>query len=276
MTEIKDCLPEHTRVHFINLRNIRLEAETAKYRSRLGEFRNQQAARGSIFSSASVMQQWKFAEELHANLATGYVEDAFETCRLYDIPLTPTICDCLIKAVDYLLDVQYEHALKASAQNFGDLKIPLPVRQEGNTKRIMPKVRAMVETARVGDAKRRASMGEGKGKIGDTYNMNITQHGGIMSASLTGNASVQQLNIGELQEMRQALAGTRAFFKKQEESVDADECVGLLASAEKAAHEGNEGKMHALLKQVPGKAWEIGKEVIPKVLLHYLKIHGMA
>jgi hypothetical protein len=200
--EIKDCLPPHVRAHFINLRNIRLEAETAKYGSRLGEFRNQQAARGSILSGASVMQQWKFAEELHANLATGYVDDAFETCRLYDIPLTPAICDCLIKAVDYLLDVQYEHALKASAQNFGDLKIPLPVRQEGNTKRIMPKVRAMVETARVEDVKRRAAMAQEKNKSGGTYNMNITQHGGVMSASQTGDASVQQLTIGELNDMR--------------------------------------------------------------------------
>jgi hypothetical protein len=276
MTEIKDCLPAHARAHFINLRNIRLESETARYQSRLAEFRNQQAARGPLLSGATVMQQWKFAEELHDNLATGYVEDAFETCRLYDIPLTQAICECIIKAVDYLLDAQYEHALKASAQGFGDLKIPLPVRQEGNMKRIIPKVRVMVEKARVEDEKRRTSMAQEKTKAGNTYNMNIMQHGGVMSASQTGNASVQQLNIGELQEIRQAIAATRAFFKKQEESVDADEYIGLLASAEKAAHEGDESKMHGVLKQVPGKAWEIGKEVIPKVLLHYLKMHGMA
>jgi hypothetical protein len=276
MTEIKDCLPPHVRKHFIDLRNIRLEAETAKYTSRLGAFRNQQAASGSILSGGSVMQQWKFAEELHENLATGYVEDAFETCRLYDIPLTQAICDCLVKAVDYLLEVQYEHALKASAQSFGDLKIPLPVRQQGNMKRIMPKVRVMVEKARVEDERTRAVMGQEKENTGDTYHMNITQHGGVMSASQTGNASVQQLNVGELNDMRQAIAETRAFFKKQEESVDTDEYIGLLASAEKAAHEGNESKMHGLLKHVPGKAWEIGKEVIPKVLLHYLEMHGMA
>jgi len=222
------------------------------------------------------MRQWKYAEELHASLATGYVEDAFETCRLYDIPLTQVICDCIIRAIDQLLDIQYEHAVKAAAQGFGDLSIPLPVRQAGNMKRIMPKVRVMVETARVEDAKRRSAMAEEKEKTGDTYSMNITQHGGVMSASQTGNASVQQLAIAELKDIGQAIAQTRAFFKKQEDSIDADEYIGLLASAEKAAHEGNEGKMLDFLKKVPGKAWEIGKAVIPQVLLHYLKMRGMA
>ena len=76
--------------------------------------------------------------------------------------------------------------------------------------------------------------------------------------------------------LRPALAELRAFFKKQEESVDADEYVGLLASAEKAAGEKDEGKMLGYLKQIPSKAWEIGKAVVPQVLLHYLKLRGMA
>jgi hypothetical protein len=45
MTEIKDCLPEGARKHFIDLRNIRLEAETGKYRERLRDLRAQIAAR---------------------------------------------------------------------------------------------------------------------------------------------------------------------------------------------------------------------------------------
>jgi len=35
MTEIKDCLPDNARKHFINLRNVRLETETNKMQQRL-------------------------------------------------------------------------------------------------------------------------------------------------------------------------------------------------------------------------------------------------
>ncbi len=52
--------------------------------------------------------------------------------------------------------------------------------------------------------------------------------------------------------------------------------VGLLARAEKAAGEKDEDKMLGCLKEIPSKAWEIGKAVVPQVLLHYLKLHGMA
>jgi hypothetical protein len=68
----------------------------------------------------------------------------------------------------------------------------------------------------------------------------------------------------------------RAFFKKQEESVDSDEYVGLLASAERAAGDKDENKMLECLRQIPNKAWEIATMVTPQVLLHYLKLHGMA
>jgi hypothetical protein len=55
----------------------------------------------------------------------------------------------------------------------------------------------------------------------------------------------------------------RAFFKKQEQSLDADQYVRLLASAEKAAGEKDEGKMLSCFKQIPTKARDIGKAVIP-------------
>jgi hypothetical protein len=107
------------------------------------------------------------------------------------------------------------------------------------------------------------------------YNQNITQHGGVMNASQTGNVSAQQLTIEKLNHLRPALAEVRSAFKKQDDSIDADECVGLLASAEKAAKEANENKMLGFLKQIPERTWEIGKVVIPQVLLSYLKAHGM-
>jgi hypothetical protein len=277
MIEIKDCLPLDARKHFINLRNIRLEAETAGYQERLRKLRAQIAARNQLRSGAQEMEEWKYKEELLDSLAIGYVQDAFATCELYDIPLTQSICDCLVTATEAFLDAQYENAVRAQVQGQAGVKIPVSVRQQGNlgSKKIMTRIRVMVETERIEDEKKRIAMAKEKEKYGDTYTQNITQHGGVMNASQTGNVSTQQLTVRELENLRPALEAMRAFFMKQE-SVDADEYVGLLASAEKAAGEKDEGKMQGFLKQIPSKAWEIGKVVIPQVLLQYLKLHGMA
>ncbi|HXY24473.1 MAG TPA: hypothetical protein VEI73_07460 [Candidatus Acidoferrum sp.] len=159
MTEIKDCLPANTRKHFIDLRNIRLGVEIARYQERVTQLRAQIAARNQGRSGWQEMEEWKCKEEFLNSLATGYVQDAFETCRLYDIPLTQSICDCLVKAVEELLDVQYMHALQAQGQGLGDVRVPLSVRQQGNlpSRRIMPQIRVIIETARVEDLKRSTS-----------------------------------------------------------------------------------------------------------------------
>jgi hypothetical protein len=124
MTEIKDCLPEGARRHFINLRNIRLGAETARYRERLTELRAQLAAKGQGRSGWQEMEEWKYKEELSDEFATGYIQDAIETCDLYEIPLTEPLCECLAKATEELLNTQYQHALQAQAQGVSDVKIP--------------------------------------------------------------------------------------------------------------------------------------------------------
>lgn len=276
MTEIKDCLPEAARKHFINLQNIRLEAETGRYRTRLSELRAQLAAKGQGRSGWQEMEEWKYKEELSDALATGYIQDAIETCDLYEVALTEPLCHCLLKATEEMLNAQYHHALQAQAQGTSDVKIPLSVRQQGNMKarKVMPHIRVIVEKARVERLKKKVVME--KEKYGDIYTQNIVQHGGVMSASQTGNVSAQQLAVGELENLSPALAEMRAFFKKQSESVETDECVGLLASAEKAAGEKDEGKMLGYLKQIPTKMWDVGKVVVPEVLLHYLKQHGLA
>jgi hypothetical protein len=278
MTEIKDCLPEVARKHFIDLRNIRLEAETAKYHQRLSQLRHEIAARSQGRSGWQEMEEWKYKEELSNNLAVGYVQDALETCRLYDIPISPTMCNCLLKAVDELLVVQHKNALRTNGQGPAGFRIPLSVLQEGDlrVKKILPQIRVVVEAARVEDTKKRFAMAQEKERYGHTYNQNITQHGGVINASQTGNVSAQQVVAGGLDDLRPALAEMRAFFKKQEGSLDADEYVGLLASAEKAAAEKDETKIIGYLKQIPSKAWDIGKAVIPEVLLHYLKLHGIS
>jgi hypothetical protein len=278
MTEIKDCLPENARRHFIDRRNVRSHNETEKYQLRLSEFRAQMAARNQGRSGLQQAQEWTFKQELSERLAAGYVEDALETCRLYDIPLTASICNCLVKATQELLEIQYRHALQAHAQGVAEVRVPLSVRQQGNLEsiKVTNRIKVIVETARVEDSRRRAELAKEKQKYGDTYTQNITQHGGVMNATQTGNISAQQLTVAEIDGLRPALAEMRAFFKKQGESVDVDEYIGLIASAEKAAGEKNESKMLNYLKQIPAHAWEVGKAVLPQVLLHYLKARGLA
>jgi soluble cytochrome b562 len=159
-----------------------------------------------------------------------------------------------------------------------DVPVPLSVRQQGNTYsiKVMNRIKVAVENARVTDEKERSAMAKEKERYGHTYNQSITQYGGVMNASQAGNVSAQQVTVAALEDLRPALAEMRAFFKQQGESVDADEYVGLLASAEKAAAEKDEGKMLGYLKQIPADAWEIGKAVLPQVLLHYLKARGLA
>jgi hypothetical protein len=151
MLEIKDCLPEAARKHFVNLRNVRVATETTKYQERLRAFRVQLAVQNMPGSSGGQqMEEWKFKEELRDSLATGDVQDAFTTCQLYDIPLTNSICDCLLKAVEEFLDIQYGHALRAQGQGLpGTVKIPISVRQQSSatSRKIMPQIRVMVETA---------------------------------------------------------------------------------------------------------------------------------
>jgi hypothetical protein len=87
MGEIKDCLPEGARKHFIDLRNIRLEAETEKYRERLVELRPQIAAMNQGRSGWQEMEEWKYKEELSDALATGMFRMPFKPANCTDIPL---------------------------------------------------------------------------------------------------------------------------------------------------------------------------------------------
>jgi len=78
MAEVKDCLPQSAQKHFINLRNVRQEAEIEKYQARLREIRGQMAARGLIRSGMQHAQEWKVKEEHLETLATEYVHAALK------------------------------------------------------------------------------------------------------------------------------------------------------------------------------------------------------
>ena len=279
LTEIIDCLPPTARRYFIDLRNNQLGRETERYQTRLKDLRAQLAARNQGRSGWQEVEEWKYKEEMLDSLAIGYVQDAFATCQLYDIPLTRPVCDCLVRAAEQLVTVQYRAALQAQGQGVADVKIPLSVRQDSGTtrlRRIMSQIRPMIEAARVEDERKRIAVTQENEKYANKYTQVIMQHGGVINASQTGNVSAQQLTVEELGDLGSALASMRSFFKNQAESVDADEYIGLLASAQKAANEKDEGRMLGCLKQIPSQAWEIGKTVIPQVLLHYLKLHGLA
>ena len=135
MTEIKDCLPEAARKHFINLRNIRLGSRNYfATRERLTETSCTACGQeGKVDQAGKRWKKWKYKEELSDALAIAYVKGtAIETCELYEIPLTEPLCECLAKATDEMLDAQYRNALQAQAQEVSDVKIPLSVRQQGN------------------------------------------------------------------------------------------------------------------------------------------------
>lgn len=117
-------------------------------------------------------------------------------------------------------------------------------------------------------------------KPAPTYIQNINQRGVGNSVSQLGDTHTNILQIGDMGELKQELATIRAALKGQPESLEVDEVLGSLASAEKAAGSNEEhGVKHALSTITQG-GWEIVKNVVPtvgsQVLLHYFKLHGMA
>jgi hypothetical protein len=187
MTEIKDCLPENARKHLIDLQNIRGAAETEKYRERLVACRRESAARSQVPSGLQDLAEWKLKEDLGDNLTKGYVEDALVTCRLYDIALTPTLCDCLIKAAQGFLDTHYRNAFRASAQAKEHIEIPGALKKlsDLNAKKLMPHIRVTIEAARVEDEKKRLAY-ENQARTKEAtaihiHNSNITTVGEVRS-----------------------------------------------------------------------------------------------
>lgn len=269
-----NCLPEGARGHFIDLRNRRLVVEMARYRSRVSEFRAHIATNGHGHSVSHEVEEWGYREELFDSLARGYAQDVLATCRLYNVPLTRPFCDCLVKAIEELLAIQYRNALYPHGHSKSDVKIPLSVREQlarmlnGKRFEVMPEIRVAIETARAESVREKMAIARKKESNGNGHNPTFVQNGNVMHA-------VQQLTIAELDTLREELAGMRAFFKTQAGPAEAEECVRLLADAERAAGELEEEKMFDYLRQVPHTVWETGKVVLPQALLHYLKLRGM-
>jgi hypothetical protein len=280
MADILNCLPERVRGHFVNLRNVRTERDVSAYQTALREHRAKMAARGVGASGVAIVAEWSLAEKLANDTVRGQVEDALDTCRLYDIQLTRQLCDCLLAESQELLVLKFQHTVSGGTHSGFGIRAPMGFQQHleemAMTRRfrIMPEIHVIVETARVEDEKRRSEM-EKKPSGGSTYTQNITQHGGVLNASQTGDVIARQITVGDYERLQAALGDMRKFFKDQN-TLDSDEYAGLLAGAEKAAATKDEGKMRGILKQIPVKVWEIGKPVLTQTLIAYLKSHGMA
>lgn len=112
-----------------------------------------------------------------------------------------------------------------------------------------------------------------------TYIQNISQHGVGNSVSQLGDTHTNVLQISDMSGLKQELATIRARLKAEPDSLEADEVLGSLASAEKAVQSNDEHGVKHALSTISKSGWEIVKKVAPTVgsqmLLHYLKLHGM-
>ena len=112
------------------------------------------------------------------------------------------------------------------------------------------------------------------------YIQHINQSGTGSSVSQLGDTHTNILQIGDMRGLKQELATIRAALKAQPDWLEADEALGSLASAERAAQSNNEHAVKNALGTITKGGWEIVKKVAPtvgsQVLLHYLKLHGMA
>jgi hypothetical protein len=112
------------------------------------------------------------------------------------------------------------------------------------------------------------------------YIQHVTQSGTGSSVSQLGDTHTNILQIGDMSGLKQELARIRAALKAQPESLEVDEVLGSLASAERAAQSNDEHKVKHALSTITKGGWEMVKKAAPtlgsEVLLHYLKQHGMA
>jgi hypothetical protein len=88
------------------------------------------------------------------------------------------------------------------------------------------------------------------------------------------------LQIGDMGTLKQEMAAIRSALKAQTESLENDEVLGSLASAEKAAQSNDEGGVNHALSAISKGGWgiiqKVASTITSQVLLHYLKLHGIA
>lgn len=286
MNEIADCLPEHVRPYYIGLQAGRIEAAAESYSERLTELRRTAAAEGWFNSGRRFKNEADLLRDHVDGLAIGTVGDLLGTCQLYDVPLTIELCECFIAGMEGLVRVRNQQATDKLLQDINTAGFAKhfnnwgsEILQRGGLK-VMLEIRSKIEAARVTDERGRSKAMQEKNNSGITYNQHIYLHGdGTINASMTGDVIAQWApsDAEAMRSVQAALSELRANLRSLPPSVEADEALGHVAGAEKAASQGDETRMLTGLKRVSWKPLtELGARVIPEVLLHYLKAHNLA
>ncbi len=108
---------------------------------------------------------------------------------------------------------------------------------------------------------------------------NIHFHGDNNVVTQSGNVHIQQHKVNDFNELATELSSFRAALKAQPSTLESDEAIGLLAAAEKAAHEKDEKKVNQYLGQITKGSWELIKASVPQIAtqaaLHFLKARGL-
>lgn len=153
MSEIQDCLPAHSREHFIRVRNSKWEEARLIYNEKLRAIRQNAAARNALRSGHQELAEWNLSQELVGNMAKGYLDAAIDTCSLYDITIDERLCDCIRKSVKCLLIAQRKNAIQNAAQRVpGSIKVPNSIIQQITGNHSLPRLNEILielEKARV-------------------------------------------------------------------------------------------------------------------------------
>ncbi len=281
------CLPEGTRSHYIQRRNVRQAEDRKNYDTKLGDLRNEAAARGILKSGMTYKAEWDTKAEFLDTLALGSVEVALETCKLYEVELTTARCACLENAASEFLGIQYGMQIQNKAKGILDVHIPnsavqaLSSRLHNKSFTVMSKIRVIIEEARVEDVKRRAKMKkEAEITPGNTNVQHVHQYGDNSVATQTGNVTINQYTVNDFKQLTVELDTLRTALKSQPTTLDADRTIGLLAEAEEASQQNDQTKVTSTLSRISKAGWEMIKTAAPNIgsqmLLHYLKLHGLA
>ena len=116
MTELQHCLPEHARLFFIRLRNLKWEETRRAYNASRIALASEAAAMGMFNSGHQIKNQWELSRQFIGDLAFGYLEAGLETCALYELRLDKRLCDGFESSIKDFLVAQQQHAINNAAK----------------------------------------------------------------------------------------------------------------------------------------------------------------
>lgn len=277
---MENCLPSKARNHYITLRSSRLDASAQEYAESSKALANEHAAKGLLQSGAFIKALMSLIAESSNNLVIGMVQDAVNTCKLFEVEITDEMRKCLIRASEDLAAIKQTHAVQAIANRTNTFNLPsgaVNQIQRQLTAAITPmgRIRVLIETAYREGINQRKRMERDDSKKGTLIQQYITQQGdGTINATMIGDIATHQTTVNDFAALTAGISALREHFKSIN-TLEADEYAGILAAAQKAAQEKDESKLVHFIKTIPSKAWEVGKPLITAALSHFLMTHGI-